>query len=747
MPKSDGAPAASTAVSLPVLTGQKVYLNIRDFSGDERLKHLAKKLIKRLGARLTLSLQDASVVVFSNGSDALFQNATAIGKPVVTVEWLVQCKEAQALLPFGPFHVMGTVISKSGLLQSVTELQGERRKRGGEQNKVGTGTRPYLMDDDFSVAAASSVSSKPAMLEPLGTQQLTDNLEAILHGVDAVVQLARHSALDRPGDLLPDPPPASVSRVGPVCDAARSAPSAGSAQVVAQQQKREVKSGKGEPRKGKTEEPAKQWKEKEKQDKEDHQAPNVLDADLDDELLPDKKIAETTELEPPLTLALSGLRAPLASRRLLRHSTGAPAMPTQAIESLQVPSSEPRGSALPAKDHLTVEGSEKELRKDERRKKRVRHETAENPSPAIQQPPPAASTSSDMKTRRPAKRDRTPPEPPANALRPPPQRIVISGQDRDQKSVLRAIVESLGVEVPQQLFGRVRKPTHLVVVGEDVCLPLLLCKALGIPILNPSWIYESLSAGAFIVPSQEHLHSVYGHYPEIAGDDNSCEGLPAPPKDLKALHDHLEDFRRATRDEYSPYTHRTSHILSGMTFVLLGQGTTVTTTHVAELVDLLGGSIQRYSPSSGMIFKPDGRITAVLEMDGGLEFNRIMFASERPIKAQRERDSLESLIAACGRRVVIIRWLVDTILSSTVMPFDFRYVVANLEAPAVASHGLPATPARHSLSAAAKPSCGAATAIKQPSRQLNTQQLQNSQAPDQHHEEEDESDVDLIEKS
>ncbi|TPP48872.1 hypothetical protein CGC20_26455 [Leishmania donovani] len=70
-------------------------------------------------------------------------------------------------------------------------------------------------------------------------------------------------------------------------------------------------------------------------------------------------------------------------------------------------------------------------------------------------------------------------------------------------SFLRDVVEQLGATC---------KPTHLVVSPHAVLTPdILFCKALGIPIVTPQWLYDAVALGAFpAVLPHVHAHPVYG---------------------------------------------------------------------------------------------------------------------------------------------------------------------------------------------------------------------------------------------
>ncbi|TPP40776.1 hypothetical protein CGC21_8870 [Leishmania donovani] len=71
-------------------------------------------------------------------------------------------------------------------------------------------------------------------------------------------------------------------------------------------------------------------------------------------------------------------------------------------------------------------------------------------------------------------------------------------------SFLRDVVEQLGATCV--------KPTHLVVSPHAVLTPdILFCKALGIPIVTPQWLYDAVALGAFpAVLPHVHAHPVYG---------------------------------------------------------------------------------------------------------------------------------------------------------------------------------------------------------------------------------------------
>ena len=760
MSRRESDPVAPSPAGEEVLRGLKIYLSVRDFTGDERLKHVAKKLIKKLGARLTLSLQDADVVVFSNGSDALFQNATAIGKPVVRVEWLAECKTAKSRLSFAPFHVLGNVISKSGLLQPVSILSKVKNASSSPISAAAPQAagpmsvkRPYLMDDD-DVMPPPPAHRADSLLEPIATQQLSDNLDAILRGAGKCVELATVTKETKP--TLPalkaqaKAVTSQTSSSSSSCSSSASTSSSSSSRSSTSQPVRRRRRLRGGNNKS-------------------SEKPNRIDT---------MTSPGGHREEVPLTFTMDNLRPALQSRRGVPPASSASRLvdvPKVVDDATSVTQAIARPTApLAASNAMDVGKNKKRQRVETRRKS----ETAEQVTtePVVIQPATTSTTPPRQKRTRPRKAAEAPI---GNLLNPQPARIAMSGQDRDQKSVLRSIVENMNVEVPTVLFGRVKKPTHLVVVGSDICLPVLLSKALRIPILSPSWVYDSLSAGGFVVPTDEHIHPVFGHYPPIIDDNSNDKAGESPaqranadalaePKSNEKVHrkwteaTRLEQHRLEVSGPVDKSRLDNTHVLRGMTFVLLGQGESLTNTHAQELVSLLGGSIHRYLiGSSGKGLAP-GEVDAIIEMDGGLEYNRIMFpdaqveaavadgppAASRPKPsrptrlgtAAKERASLENLLAACDHKIVITKWLVDCALSSSRVPVAPPYV-ANPYCPAIAQHRVPATPKRVTLTAAAKPSCGPVSAIKQPSRQLNTQQLQNSQqAPDDAPDDEDDDD-------
>ncbi|AIN99028.1 hypothetical protein LPMP_251650 [Leishmania panamensis] len=93
---------------------------------------------------------------------------------------------------------------------------------------------------------------------------------------------------------------------------------------------------------------------------------------------------------------------------------------------------------------------------------------------------------------------------------------------RDVVEQLGAACDILGGDADSRghscWFGRQRRtrarrrPTHLVVSPRAALTPdILYCKAVGIPILTPQWLYDAIALGAFpsILP-HVHAHPVYG---------------------------------------------------------------------------------------------------------------------------------------------------------------------------------------------------------------------------------------------
>ena len=65
-----------------------------DGDSDDDIRRQARRDIRKIRALVTLSLSDASVVVFQNGRRVVFRNALERGIPVVTPQWLRACREA-----------------------------------------------------------------------------------------------------------------------------------------------------------------------------------------------------------------------------------------------------------------------------------------------------------------------------------------------------------------------------------------------------------------------------------------------------------------------------------------------------------------------------------------------------------------------------------------------------------------------------------------------------------------------------
>ncbi|EKF31117.1 hypothetical protein MOQ_005048 [Trypanosoma cruzi marinkellei] len=107
---------------------------------------------------------------------------------------------------------------------------------------------------------------------------------------------------------------------------------------------------------------------------------------------------------------------------------------------------------------------------------------------------------------------------------PPQLRVAVAGDDDDGIQFLCDIVEQLGGVCVPRVFGRVRKPTHLVLEGRGELTPMvLLAKALGIPVLTPQWLYDAIGLGAFPKIIRAHLHPIYSTH-VTNSDDATCSG-------------------------------------------------------------------------------------------------------------------------------------------------------------------------------------------------------------------------------
>ena len=181
------------------LAGCKVYLHVRPTNDDDQTKHDAKKAMKKLSAVICLSLQDADIVVFHNGSETVLQNARALSIPCVTPTWLQECKRTKSRLSTTKYVVGGA--PGAGDLAAVVAVDDDEAplpvragpavpkvvpKAAAKPLKKATkpaASRPYLLDDsdddDILLASQKKKIAKKKSATPVKSDASMERTPAL----------------------------------------------------------------------------------------------------------------------------------------------------------------------------------------------------------------------------------------------------------------------------------------------------------------------------------------------------------------------------------------------------------------------------------------------------------------------------------------------------------------------------------------------------------------------------------------
>ncbi|CUE73986.1 Hypothetical protein, putative [Bodo saltans] len=221
-----------------------------------------------------------------------------------------------------------------------------------------------------------------------------------------------------------------------------------------------------------------------------------------------------------------------------------------------------------------------------------------------------------------------------------PERVTITGPE-EEKGFLRDIIVGFGVEFELKVFGRVKKPTHYVVLSDAITPKILLARITGAPMLTREWVTDSLTFGGFVEPLPRHYHPLFIE-PVTRSASNAS---PPKSKVVRDLERHRLELSGVAAKRGSFY----ATLLASKTFYLLGTSENPTNEVYAELLRLMGASIARSFPS-------EHELTAVIEVDGGLARNTKL--------QQHQRDQLRA------NTLVSTAWIVETASTGVVAPFE-----------------------------------------------------------------------------
>ena len=248
--------------------------------------------------------------------------------------------------------------------------------------------------------------------------------------------------------------------------------------------------------------------------------------------------------------------------------------------------------------------------------------------------------------------------------------VTLSGPD-SEKGLLRDIVVQLGGQCVTKVFGRVPKPTHVIVNGTEVSAKILLARALGIPLLNRSWVDDIVSASRFIVPQRQHFHEYHLQGSQYEGL-HDCTISSESHVARKRIHTSLNAHRAELIG--TPKTPLAS-LLKDTWIYFVGESESPSNEQYEELVKLIGGEIAR------TLLKAD----VMIELDAGATLSK-MTTDERRMVSEK------SLVSG--------KWLIDSIMLGKRQPLaDYELRHETLV------HGHQATPMRtHVLEVASRSS-------------------------------------------
>ncbi|RNF06183.1 hypothetical protein TraAM80_04074 [Trypanosoma rangeli] len=541
------SPASSSLLtpSAAPFGGVRVFLHIRENTigaGGSRMKHYAKKALRKLGATLTLSENTADLIVFHCGNESLLENAIAHGKIIVAPAYLQECAKCMERLSTEAFlvhprlgHAQGTEDAAvgdnaAGRDEETEEEQCPQAELPPKRTSMGLSTIPYLDDvaeDERKHAAGGRVAGFEVQSRAT-TRQVA---------APAVVEDDSTDEGNRTGG-----PFLYVGALDAPC-----AEEAASTVAVATSSSSTVTAKRG--RRNFTDGPPAVRRKR-------------------GQCIFDSVGGEHSDG------VLSKRTSKLQKRTTASATNDGTTEPTMAFTDARLITL--LVTAEPGVKHDIHSGAS-----------HVRHPT----------------TLSQL-------------------------RIAVAGEDECEIQFLCDVVEQLGGIFVPRVFGRVRKPTHLVLGGRGELTPMvLLAKALGIPVLTPQWLYDAISLGEFPKIISAHLHPMYSSNVRLSstlsgrkeeGDKEKKEeqsgGMPMqmPRKDPSIENTLIGMLQQDVGPNYRP-------IFLGMVFAFVSHSPLVHAYQFTELVRILGGFVSRSSLSLNLSVLVDLGYGAPLSQEEGVE--------------------------------------------------------------------------------------------------------------------------------
>ncbi|KAF5224623.1 hypothetical protein ECC02_002262 [Trypanosoma cruzi] len=598
--------------SLLPFTNVKVLLHVREIvfgDGGDRTKHYAKKALRKLGASLTLSECTADLIVFHCGSESLLENATAHGKTIVTPAYLQECVKRMERLPVEGFLVRPRMAPAQRKEAKRTGCigGGPQEERPTVMTSTGLSTIPYLDDvaeaeveKDGASHVKGSERQDGATARPTAVSSVID-CDDDADGMGVLVRENSFSSAGRRREmpLQPDDCNSSGSplvHVGASTTPFKEAVKSTHRGIMQSTSSKEVNLG--------------------------------VDSTKDPSAL------------PCMGARRKALGGTMPAGRAAVSSSSSSSLPTATVKRRATNSTDEIPAVQRKRDwcftdsasdeHLTGASSKKRNKTQERKTVSGTHEEGATQltmaftdtcliTPLFASEPAAKSSTRHGVTH----------------LRPstsPPQlRVAVTGDDDDGIQFLCDIVEQLGGVCVPRLFGRVRKPTHLVLEGRGELTPMvLLAKALGIPVLTPQWLYDAIGLGAFPKIIRAHLHPIYSTH-VTNSDDDTCSGGGSGKEenDEKGGRSGATPMHSLRRDagvekglvglfehDVGPYY---KPIFLGMVVALVSHSPLAHADQFMELVRILGGFVSRSALSLNLSVIVDLRCGAAASDDQALK--------------------------------------------------------------------------------------------------------------------------------
>ncbi|KEG13278.1 hypothetical protein DQ04_01111150 [Trypanosoma grayi] len=550
--------AAAAAAAAP-LAGVKVFLHIRDHGNDDggdRTKHYAKKALRTLGASLTLSENTADIIVFHFGNESLLENAVAHGKTVVTPAYLQACVASVARLPVDGFLVASArarhavdpqrVVKSTRKAARAVDPSSTRSTQQQTQHKKNTAPAPSKSKHNsreeeaksrMASATTLALSEVPYLDDGDEEEEEDGNQEEPVIGPSSSGDGGARQVRTAMSSVLDD----EENTVPMAHEDAGASTQQLSLSKVADKNRGSSK--------GKA---------------------------------PASGVGPSTAVEGVKKLQREGAKRARGSGggRLSREvatSNRRLSVKTQA-------DSTPAGRAARrtnGSERTSSEYTDSAVARDKRRKQEREADETES----------FAMTFTDARLISPLFPSSSSSSPP------PPLRIAVSGEEEGVMQFLWDVVEQLGATCVPRVFGRVQKPTHLVVEGRGELTPMvLLAKALGIPVLTPQWLYDAIALGAIPKIIPDHLHPLYNNKSSsesnsqggpLSGGEASRGVVPHPTKKDAEFFDKLVGIlEKDVGPQYRP-------IFLGMVFAFVSHSPLAHADQFMELVRILGGTVSR----------------------------------------------------------------------------------------------------------------------------------------------------------